>query len=87
MFVWVMEKYHSILFACLFGSYALGEVTAISDIAIFVEGKRGISSQEKLQFHWDGCRVLKKNDVDILVPNTTKNLFLLEYKIYTGKII
>lgn len=85
----VMKRHHSILFAYLFGSYAVGEQTAMSDIdiAVFVENEKGISFNEKLLLHGDCCRVLKRNDVDILVLNTTKNLFLLEDIICDGKII
>ena len=85
----VMKRHHSILFAYLFGSYAVGEQTAMSDIdiAIFVENKKGISFSEKLLLHGDCCRALKRNDIDILVLNTTKNLFLLEDIICDGKVI
>jgi len=85
----VMKRHHLILFAYLFGSYATGEQAAMSDIdiAIFVENVKGISFNEKLLFHGDCCRALKRNDVDILVLNTTKNLVLLEDIICDGKII
>jgi len=73
----------------LFGSYALGEHTKLSDIdiAIFIENGQKVSFNEILLFHGDCCRALKRNDSDTLVLNTTKNLFLLENIICDGKVI
>ena len=54
----VMQHYQTILFAYLFGSYALGEQTTLSDIdiAIYVENEGKISFDETLLFHGDCCR-------------------------------
>ena len=85
----VFKRYPSILFAYLFGSYATDEQTAMSDIdvAIYVKKESVFSFNELLMVHGDCCRTLKRNDVDILMLNTTKNLALLEEIISHGKII
>jgi len=85
----VCEKYPEIAFAYLFGSCATGEQTAMSDIdiAIYHNKESDFSFNKLLLFHGDCCRVLQRNDIDILVINTTKNLILLNEIITTGKII
>ncbi len=85
----VFSRYPSILFAYLFGSYATGEQTAMSDIdvAIYLKKDSVFSFNKLLMFHGDCCRTLKRNDVDILMLNTTKNLVLLEEIISHGEII
>jgi predicted nucleotidyltransferase len=85
----VCKKYPDIVFAYLFGSYATGEQTAMSDIdlAIYLKSESEFNFNKLLLFHGDCCRALKRNDVDVLVLNTAKNLILLQDIILTGKII
>ncbi len=76
----VFEKYEQIAFAYLFGSVATGEQTAMSDVDIAIYLRQGVhfSFDDTLQFQGDCCRILKRNDVDVLVLNNTRNLILLE---------
>lgn len=85
----VFEKYTEILAAYLFGSCAAEDETALSDIdlAIFVENPKSFSLTDKLAVHADCCRILKRNDLDLVVLNQTRNLILLEQIIKTGIII
>jgi predicted nucleotidyltransferase len=85
----VFENYEQIAFAYLFGSVATGEQTALSDIDIAIYLRQGahFSFDDTLQFQGDCCRILKRNDVDVLVLNKTRNLILLEDVIRKGKII
>ena len=85
----IFEKHNEILSAYLFGSYAEGDETALSDIdlAIFVENPKSFSLTDKLSVHADCCRILKRNDLDLVVLNQTRNLILLEQIIRTGIII
>lgn len=85
----VCERYPAITFAYLFGSQATGQQTAMSDIDIAIYHLKNMpfSFNDRLQFHGDCCRILKRNDVDVLVLNTTKNLILLEEIIRKGEII
>ncbi len=85
----VFIKYEQIAFAYLFGSVAAGEQTSLSDVDIAVCLKKGahFSFEDTLHFQGDCCRVLKRNDVDVLVLNTTRNLLLLDNIIRNGKVI
>lgn len=85
----VFGKYEQIAFAYLFGSVSTGENTALSDIdiAIYLRGNVHFSFNDTLQFHGDCCRVLKRNDVDVLVLNKVRNLILLEDIIRNGHSI
>jgi predicted nucleotidyltransferase len=85
----VFKKYEQIAFAYLFGSVANGEQTALSDVDIAVYISKGVhfSFEDTLHFQGDCCRVLKRNDVDVLVLNNTRNLILLEDIIRHGRII
>ncbi len=85
----VFEKHIEILSTYLFGSCAEGGGTALSDIdlAIFVKNPKSFSLTDKLSVHADCCRVLKRNDIDLVVLNQTRNLILLEQIIKKGIII
>lgn len=87
----VFEKYkNKIVFAYLFGSasketgYPPGDV----DIAVFLspEGRRS-SFDVKLALYADFCRALKRNDVDVVVLNTAKNLMLLDEIVRYGVLL
>ena len=85
----VCKKYPEIAFAYIFGSYATGEQSALSDIdiALYLEKQSNFDFNKLLLFHGDCCRALQRNDIDILVLNTTKHLILIKNIITKGKII
>lgn len=85
----VFGKYSELVFVCLFGSLARGNgwETSDVDLAIYVKQQSIFSFSRKLQFHGDCCRVLRRNDVDVVVVNQTRNLLLLEQIIRNGVII
>ena len=85
----VFRNYDQIAFAYLFGSVATGEQTAMSDVDIAIYLRLGVhfSFDDTLQFQGDCCRILRRNDVDVLVLNKTRNLILLEDIIRKGRII
>lgn len=85
----VFKRHRQIAFAYLFGSMASGEQTALSDVDIAVYHYRDarFSFDDTLQFQGDCCRVLQRNDVDVLVLNTSENLILLDNVIRNGRII
>lgn len=78
----IFERYKDhIAFAYLFGSAALGSLTPLSDIdiAVYLYGKeRKAYYDTGLSLHADICRALKKNDVDLVILNTVKNIILLD---------
>ena len=85
----VFFEYEQIAFAYLFGSVAAGEQTALSDIdiAVYLRKYAHFSFEDTLQFQGDCCRILKRNDVDVLIINKTRSLLLLEDIIRNGQII
>lgn len=82
----VCEQYPEISFAYLFGSHATNEQTSLSDIdiAIHVKNTSDFSFNKLLLFHGDCCRALQRNDIDILVLNTARNLMLVDEIIHQG---
>jgi predicted nucleotidyltransferase len=87
----VFEKYaDKVMFAYLFGSLAKDETTPLSDvdIAFFINGKfRAAFFDIRLSLYNDICRVLKTNDVDVVLLNTAQNLMLLGDIIRSGVVI
>lgn len=85
----VLKKYSKIAFAYLFGSVATEEQNQFSDVdvAIFHYPDVDFSFDNILQFQGDCCRILKRNDVDILLLNKARNLILLDDVIRKGRII
>ncbi len=85
----VFEKYPELVFVYLFGSLAKGSgwKTSDVDLAIYVDSQSDFSFSKKLQFHGDCCRVLQRNDIDVVVVNQTRNLLLLDQITRTGKVI
>ncbi len=74
----------------LFGSVAANEVGPSSDIdiAVLLDGRYLDSSDDlRLELYADCCRVLKRNDVDVVVLNKTKNLFLLDEIVRNGIVL
>ena len=57
------------------------------DITVYLGKGACFSFEDSLHFQGDCCRVLKRNDVDVLVLNNTRNLLLLEEIIRNGQII
>ena len=72
----ILQKKSEVRFGYLFGSYAKGEADDKSDvdIALFLD-KTDLDTQ--LQIHYELSKYLQK-EVDIVLLNSVKNLFLLE---------
>ncbi len=78
------------MFAYLFGSAAQGNVSLLSDLdlAVFFTRQENKSYYEiKCSFYADCCRVLKRNDIDVVVLNTTRNIMLLDEIIRGGIVL
>jgi uncharacterized protein len=76
--------------AYLFGSSATGEAGPKSDIdlAVLLHDASGPSGFEvRLDLYADCSRALKRNDIDIVVMNTAKNLYLLNDVVRTGIVL
>lgn len=76
--------------AYLFGSRAKGEAGPASDVdlAVLLHESAGNCGQElRLDLYADCCRALKRNDIDIVILNTTRNLFLLEEVVNRGVVL
>jgi uncharacterized protein len=85
----VFARYSELVFVYLFGSLARESAWKTSDVdlAIYVKQHGCFSFSRKLLFHGDCCRVLQRNDVDVVVLNQTRNLLLLEQIIRDGELI
>jgi predicted nucleotidyltransferase len=66
----------TIIFGYLFGSYANGTYTSSSDVdvALYLSD---LSLDNRLQINYELSKLLKK-DVDLVVLNEVKNIYLLE---------
>ena len=75
----------NVLFAYLFGSYANGSQNDKSDvdIALFLDN---VSLDEQLQINYELSKLLKK-DVDLVILNSVKNIYLLEDILLHSKVI
>ena len=80
-----LKSMDSIEFAYLFGSYAKEEQKEESDVDIAVFLKQN-NLDVRLQLSYELSKLLKK-DVDLLVLNDVKNLFLLEAVFREGKLL
>ncbi|MEK7732968.1 MAG: nucleotidyltransferase domain-containing protein, partial [Planctomycetota bacterium] len=87
----VFERYRAkVVFAYLFGSMAIGEVSPLSDVDIAVylaKENRESFFDLKLALHADISRALKRNDVDLVVLNTIRNEMLTADVIRNGVVI
>jgi predicted nucleotidyltransferase len=87
----IFSKYNgNVLFAYLFGSTAQGNMSLLSDVdlAIFFARQDEESYYEiKCSFYADCSRVLKRNDIDVVVLNTTRNIVLLDEIIRRGIVL
>jgi len=76
--------------AYLFGSAANGEAGPGSDIdlAVLLHDPAGSAGFEvRLDLYADCSRVLKRNDIDVVVLNTARNLFLLNDVVQKGIVL
>ena len=87
----VFDKMHeAVAVAYLFGSSAKGESGPRSDIDLAVllrDSAASASLDVRLDLYADCCRALKRNDIDIVMLNTTRNLFLLEDIVQNGIVL
>lgn len=87
----VFEKYRGqLLFAYLFGSTVTDNYTHLSDIdiAVFLSLEKGQPfSDTKLSLHADFCRALKRDNVDLVLLNTAKNIILLDQIVNDGIVL
>jgi len=87
----ILEKYRpQVVFAYLFGSVAQSNTFPSSDIdvAVFLaEDSRELYFNIKLSLYADFCRELKRNDIDIVVLNTVRNIVLLEGIVRQGIVL
>jgi len=75
----------NVSFAYLFGSYAKDQQTPNSDIDVAIYLNTYCLDKE-LQINYELSKLLKK-DVDIVILNHTKNLFLLESILRDGVVL
>lgn len=87
----VCEKYRDkVIFAYLFGSAAKGGTSPLSDIdiAVFLSSVPGEPYFDaKLSLYADFCRALKRNDIDVIILNTTTNMMLLDEIVRHGIVV
>lgn len=80
-----LKSVENIEFAYLFGSYARGQQRESSDVDIAIFFKQN-TLDARLELCYELSRFFKK-EVDILVLNDVKNLFLLEAVFKEGKLL
>lgn len=85
----VFERHQQVVFAYLFGSAAEGVERPCSDVdlAVYVSRPLDFSFFRKLDLYGDCCRALKRNDVDLVVLNQTRNLLLADQALRRGRLI
>ena len=85
------DKYRALLAAVyLFGSVALDQATAQSDLDIAVLlTSTAVDAAASLRFSLfaDCSRILKRNDIDLIILNTAANLILQDAIIRTGILL
>ncbi len=81
----ILETNKTVKFAYLFGSYAEDTQTEKSDIDIAVY-LRDSSLDMRLELHHQLEKALKK-DVDLVVLNGVKNIYLLENILHKGIVL
>lgn len=70
----------TVLFAYLFGSHAEETMTPRSDIdvAVFLkDGGERLFFDKKIDLYMQLSRAMKRNDIDVVVMNTCRNILLL----------
>jgi predicted nucleotidyltransferase len=87
----LFKKYgDKVEFAYVFGSVAGEEVYPLSDMDIAVYLSQFVKPyfiDLKLEMYADLCRTLRRNDVDLIILNTAKNLVLLENITRRGVVV
>lgn len=87
----VFFKYNQeIITAYLFGSTAKGVASSLSDIDIALllhTNDKTSGAALKFSLYTDLCRTLKRNDIDIMLLNTSGNLILIDEIIRNGKVL
>lgn len=79
-----------IITAYLFGSTANGEASSSSDIDIALllhDNDKTSGAALKFSLYADLCRTLKRNDIDVLLLNTSSNLILNDEIVRHGKVL
>ena len=79
-----------ILFAYLFGSIARGEAARGSDLDLavyFADNRPQFQRKLKVDLYMTLSRLLKKDDIDIVVLNTASNLMLLDEILRQGIVL
>lgn len=74
----------------LFGSCAAGEVNPTSDVDIAILLKSGsVKQAARLRFalYADLSRLLHRNDIDLVILNTSRNLILQDTIVREGKLL
>ena len=85
----LFENYkEKIVFAYWFGSFAKGDASRLSDIDIaFYANSTSDLFDLKLALYGDCSRLLRRNDIDIVVLNGLKNLILADEIITNGFLV
>jgi len=85
----LFEKYKDkIIFVYLFGSVVKGNISNLSDIDLAFHAKPAQEMSDlKLALYADSCRLLRRNDIDIVILNELKNLILADEIITNGIVI
>ena len=81
----ILKTDNNVYFGYLFGSYAKGDATVRSDIdiAVYLDD---ISLDARLSLHHALQKGLHK-EIDLVILNTTRNVYLLEAIIYHGILL
>ena len=86
----VLAPRREVLEAYLFGSQATGEATERSDLDLAIllkpDAARAAASHRFTLFA-ECSRALKRNDIDLVILNTAKNLILQNDIIHTGVVL
>ncbi|MBF0328725.1 MAG: nucleotidyltransferase domain-containing protein [Nitrospirae bacterium] len=87
----VFQKYsEKVILAYLFGSVAQHSSSLLSDldIAVFLSSDAKYKYFDtKLSLYADFCRILKRNDIDVIVLNSSTNILLLDDIVRSGEVL
>jgi predicted nucleotidyltransferase len=87
----ILERHgDKVAFAYLFGSTLSDQSRPLSDIdlAVYISKKNRSDFLEiKFALYADFCRALNRNDIDVVLLNTAKNMILLENIVNEGQVI